>query len=215
MPTIRRTARVIHPPPEPMREPEPIVPGLPRDARRWAVEIVQVVLFAAVLYLVVTTFVAQPFAVQLMSMQPTLEPGDHLLVDRLSPRWDAYDRGDIVVFHPPPPLDGDGIPYVKRIIGVPGDVVEIANGRVYLTEPGGVPRRLEEPYVTEAGPTLAPATSDAVWHVPEGAVFVLGDNRAASADSRTFGAVPLDRIVGRAFLRYLPLDRMSVIAVAD
>jgi signal peptidase I len=203
---------VIHPPHEPRREPEPTIPGLPADSRRWAREVVQIVVVSALLFLVVNTFVAQPFEVQQRSMEPTLASGDHILIDKLSSRWSPYARGDVVVFHAPGQYDADGIPYVKRIIGMPGDTILIENGRIFVMPVGGVPTRLDEPYLA-AGEASLPQGAEGrrEWTVPEHAYFVLGDNRSDSVDSRTFGAIPLDRIVGRAWLRYLPIDRIGPI----
>lgn len=205
---------VIHPSPEPAREPAPIIPGLPRDGRRWALEAVQAVLLAALAYVVVNAFIAQPFAVELRSMEPTLAPGDHLLVDKLSPRWDDFDRGQVVVFAAPPPFGEDGIPYVKRVIGLPGERIELRNGRIYLTEPASVPIRLDEPYLADAGPTMPLGPNgETAWVVPPEHYFVLGDNRGGSVDSRTFGPIARDRIVGRVWVRYLPVQRFGPLVV--
>ena len=162
-------------------------------------EVTQIVLLTAALYLVVSTFVFQPFQVELQSMEPTFVGGDHVLVDKLTPRWDGYDRGDVVVFDAPPPFDADGIPYAKRVVGIPGDVVQLLNGRVYVTPEGGVPTRQDEAYLPDSVITL-PQGADGrfQWTIPQGTVFVLGDNRDHSVDSRTFGPIGLDRVVGRA-----------------
>jgi signal peptidase I len=203
---------VLHPPPEPPPAPEPLVPWLPGQPRRWVVEVVQSVLLAALLFAVINGFVAQPVQVELSSMEPTLEPGDHLLVDKLTPRWDPHERGDMVVFDAPPPYDADGVPYVKRVVGLPGETVMLENGAIFVAAPGGAPVRLDEPYLDGAGPTLPRgAAGDTTWRVPDDAVFVLGDNRGSSIDSRTFGTIALDRVIGRAWLRYLPLDRINVL----
>jgi signal peptidase I len=207
---------VIHPPPDPRGEPAPILPGLPTDPRRWAREVVRTVVLVAALFLVVTTFVGEPFEVDQISMEPTLTAGDHLMIDKLSPRWSPYARGDIIVFHAPDPYDPDGIPYVKRIVGIPGDTVQIENGRIYVAPPGDPPTRLAEPYVADGEVTLPRgAQGRIVWTIPDDAYFVLGDNRSDSVDSRTFGAIPRDRIVGRAWLRYLPFDRVAIVSHAD
>lgn len=207
---------MIHPPPEPNRRPEPIVPGLPRDVRRWALEVLQVVLLTAVAYLVIDGFVAQPFQVELGSMKPTLAPGDHLLVDKISRRWDDYDRGEIVVFAPPPPFDEDGIPYVKRVIGLPGERVELRNGRIYVTVPSSVPIRLDEPYLAEGAPTMPQGIEgESAWVIPPEHYFILGDNRGGSVDSRTFGPIARNAMAGRGWLRYLPIQRFGLLAPDD
>jgi len=149
---------VIHPPPERPSAPEPLVPGLPRHPRGWAVEGLQSILLAALLFAVINNFVAQPVQVELSSMEPTLAPGDRLLVDKLTPRWDPYRRGDVVVFDAPPPYDADGVPYVKRVIGLPGETVLLENGAIFIAAPGGAPVRLDEPYLDGAGPTLPRGT---------------------------------------------------------
>jgi signal peptidase I len=196
---------VIHPPPEPARELTPAIPGLPSDLGRWAREAVGIVALTASLYLVVNAFVAQPFEVELRSMEPTLAAGDHILVDKMTPRWQPYERGDLVVFDAPVPHDRDGVPYVKRVVAVAGETVELVNGRVYVTAADGSVARLDEAYLADGVVTLPQGGSAAFrWTVPAGSVFVLGDNRAESIDSRTFGPVAIDRIEGRAWLRYLP-----------
>ena len=207
---------MIHPPPEPRREPEPTIPGLPTDLRRWAREVAQIVIFTAVLYLVVSTLVAQPFEVEQRSMEPALASGDHILIDKLSPRWSPYARGDVIVFHAPGRYDDAGVPYIKRVVGTPGDTIQIENGRIFVTPAGGLPTRLDEPYLEDGEATLPQGVEGGrTWTVPENAYFVLGDNRSDSVDSRTFGAIPHDRIVGRAWLRYLPLDRVLVISTDE
>ena len=207
---------MIHPPPEPRREPEPTIPGLPTDLRRWAREVVQIVVVTALLLLVVNTLVAQPFEVQQRSMEPALASGDHILIDKLSMRWSPYGRGDVIVFHAPGRYDAEGIPYVKRIVGMPGDTIQIENGRIYVTPAGGVPIRLDESYLVEGEASLPQGVEGRrEWTVPENAYFVLGDNRSESVDSRTFGAIPHDRIVGRAWLRYLPIDRVRLIGTNE
>lgn len=204
---------MIHPPSEPRREPEPLIPGLPTDVRRWAREVVQMVILAGLLFLVLSALVGEPFEVEQRSMEPTLTAGDHILIDKLSPRWNPFARGDVIVFHAPDPYDVDGIPYVKRIVGLPGDIVQIENGRIFITPAGGLPARLDEPYVDGGEPTLPHgAEGRRVWTISESAYFVLGDNRSDSIDSRTFGAIQLDQIVGRAWLRYLPIDRVVLIS---
>ena len=170
-------------------------------------------ILTALLFLVVSNLVAQPFEVEQRSMEPTLASGDHILIDKLSPRWSPYARGDVIVFHAPGQYDAAGIPYVKRVIGMPGDTIQIENGRIYVTPDGGLPTRLDEPYLDGIEATLPQGVEGGrMWTVPENAYFVLGDNRSESVDSRTFGAIRHDRVVGRAWLRYLPIDHIHVIS---
>lgn len=171
-----------------------------------AFEIVETLVLTLVIFLVIQNFVAQPYRVQQQSMERTLEPDQYVLVDKLSPRFDDYKRGDIVVFDPPPQwAQGEpGTPFIKRIIGVGGDTIEIKDSRVYVN---GVP--LEEPYIFDGQPTTA--TDQARWIVPAGEYFVMGDHRENSADSRIFGPIPRTAVIGRAWLRYWPINTFGVL----
>lgn len=187
-------------------EPEPERSGKRRHLQN-TVEWLAVVIGALVVALVVKTFLFQAFYIPSASMEPTLEKGDRVLVNKVS--YDLHDvnRGDIIVFE----LDAedvgpDGIKdLIKRVIGLPGDVVESRDGVVYVND-----RALEEPYLEEGTITGDPEDSrnPAIERqtVPEGHVFVLGDNRSNSADSRYpyRGPIPIDTIVGRAFVLVWP-----------
>ena len=176
---------------------------------------------AVVLAVLLRTFVAQAFSIPSESMLPQLEVGDRVVVSRLAYRVHDPRRGDIVVFDAPGE-EGESTPlaeravqvvlesvglrqvsteeYIKRVIGVPGDVVEGRNGRVVVNG-----RELVEPYLPGGTVTSdSPPTS-----VPEGELFVMGDNRDASRDSRAFGPVPLDDVVGRAVVRIWPPGRTA------
>ena len=106
---------------------------------------------------------------------------------------------------------------IKRVIGLPGDTVSLENGRVFVTRPGESPVRIEEPYVvrdSDGSPSATlPTRTDSVteWTVPDGAYFVMGDNRPESQDSRAFGPITEDLILGRAWLRYFPLERVGLV----
>jgi signal peptidase I len=190
-----------------------------RRALGCAFEVVETLVLTLLIYLVIHNFVAQPFEVQQSSMVPTIVDGEYILIDKLTTRFDGYHYGDVVVFNPPSGsgLSTDGIPFIKRIIGMPGDTVTLENGRVFITRPGQAPVRIEEPYVvTEAdgstAPTLCPREAcPQEWIVGEGEYFVMGDNRPSSQDSRVFGPIGEDLILGRAWLRYFPLDRIGLI----
>jgi len=183
-----------------------------------ALEIIETLVLTLVIYLLIHNFVAQPFEVEQDSMMPTVNPGEYVLIDKISPRFSDYQRGDIVVFQPPDGFGQGGVPFIKRVIGIPGDRVSLENGVVFVTASGGNPVRLDEPYVIRGADGAVAATlprdpsgTDA-WTVPAGSYFVMGDNRTASQDSRFFGPVERDLIVGRAWLRYFPLDRLGVIS---
>ena len=177
------------------------------------IEIVTTVGLAIILYLIITTFVVQTFRVEQTSMQNTLQSGEHLLIDKLTPRVDDYSRGDIIVFHPNGATDET--PYIKRVIGVGGDNVQILDdGFVYVN---GV--QLDEtdytyPAPGENEPTIAKNAGNE-WDIPEGQLFVLGDHRMRSTDSRNLsvGLVDVDDVVGRAWLRFWPLDTLGIVQV--
>jgi signal peptidase I len=205
--------------------------GAPADSERagsrralgCAFEIVETLVLTLLIYLVIHNFVAQPFEVQQSSMLPTIVDGEYILIDKLTTRWDGYDYGDVVVFDPPTGsgLNADGIPFIKRIIGLPGDTITLENGRVFVMQPGESPVRIEEPYVVTAAdgstaPTI-PRDGEGTreWVVPEDAYFVMGDNRPASQDSRAFGPIGEDLILGRAWLRYFPLERIGLVERPD
>jgi signal peptidase I len=192
----------------------------PKGARRTLgclLEIVETLVLTLVIYLLIHNFIAQPFEVEQESMVPTIVEHEYVLIDKISPRFSDYDRGDIVVFQPPPGYEQGGVPFIKRVIGLPGDKVSLENGRVFVTPPGGSPVPLSEPYVVKIdGGKTAPTTprdpqGTAEWTVPEGEYFVMGDNRPESQDSRFFGPIQRDSIVGRAWLRYFPLDRVGIV----
>ena len=200
--------------------PVPPVPPVPPKKKRSKVvdaviEIATTVGLAVVLYLVITTFVVQTFRVEQRSMQDTLQPQQHLLVDKITPRFDPYSRGDIIVFHP----NGrtDETPFIKRVIGVGGERVEIRDGSVWID---GV--RLEEDEYTFRGqngqnePTQ-PTSGTSSWDVGENELFVLGDHRTASRDSRAnaIGLISVDNVVGRSWLRFFPLDTIGILQVPD
>jgi signal peptidase I len=170
-------------------------------------EVVETLVLTVVIFLVIQNFVAQPYRVEQESMQRTLEQGQYLLVDKLTPRFDPYSRGDIVVFTPPNEPAGNSTPFIKRVIGLPGDRVELREGRVFVNG-----KALEEPYIYDEQPT-EPTGDRSTFSVPEGTLFVMGDHRANSTDSRVFGPIPLDHVVGRAWLRYWPITTLRILDV--
>ena len=173
-------------------------------------EIVETLVLTLLIFWVIQSFVAQPFKVQQQSMERTLEPDQYVLVDKLTPRWDTYKRGDIVVFDPPPTWpEASGQPYIKRVIGVGGDTIELRDGDVYVNG-----TKLNEPYIYVEGdqpqPT-EPFNGTERWLVPDGELFVMGDHRGNSSDSREGGPIPIGNVIGRAWLRYWPIETLEII----
>jgi signal peptidase I len=146
----------------------------------------------------VRPFVVEAFYIPSESMVPTLRVGDRVLVNKFIYRFTEPQRGDIIVFRS---VEGDNEDLIKRVVGVPGDKIAVRRGKLFVN---GEPQK--EPYVNKKYPDrsyFAPKT------VPKDHVFVMGDNRANSRDSRFFGPVPDENIEGEAFLRFWPLHRFG------
>lgn len=178
---------------------------LGRSARavfEWAI----VVTVAIVVAVVVRTFLLAHFVVDGTSMASTLDSGDRVFVNKLSYRIGEPSRGDVIVLHQ---ISGSfERDLIKRVIALPGETIEIRSCEVLITDPEGTTRRLVEPYLDPAvvtpgncGGDYRPADGEVV---PDDHVFVLGDNRGGSQDSRALGPVPYDDIVGRAFVVFWP-----------
>lgn len=164
----------------------------------WLFELGETVLPAIVIAVLINLFLAQATRVYGHSMEPNLHTDQRLVVEKVSYHLRGPQRGDVVVLRLPergPEL------LIKRIIGLPGETVEIKDGSVFVNG-----QRLDEQYV--AGKTSG---SHDPKTVPEGYVFVMGDNRGASNDSRVFGPVLLSRIVGRAWISYWPFEALGIV----
>ena len=156
---------------------------------------------AVVLALGIRTFVAEARYIPTPSMVPTLKVNDRLLVEKMSYRFREPKRGDIVVFSPTEELKRQGHTYdfIKRVIGLPGETIEVKHGKVYVNQ-----RAIEEKYI------LAPAIdSYGPVVVPQNEYLVLGDNRNNSYDSHEWGFVPRSNLIGRASVRFYPFDRIG------
>jgi signal peptidase I len=164
----------------------------------WLIELGETVLPAIVIAVLINLFLAQATRVYGSSMEPNLYTDQRLVVEKVSYRLHEPRRGDVVVLRMPergPEL------LIKRIIALPGETFEVRDGQVYING-----EALEEPYVSQrTSGKSTPVT------VPEGHVFVMGDNRGASNDSRSFGPVAQERIVGRAWVSYWPVEYLGVV----
>jgi signal peptidase I len=174
-----------------------------RPRRRWRRTILEwlgVIGGGIAIALLVEAFLIQAFWIPSPSMEPTLDVGDRVLVNKLSYKFHDVNRGDVVVFERPPGAstgeNGEIKDLIKRVIAVGGDTIEAKEGEVYVNS-----EQVDEDY-------LEPGTSTdnlPLTEIPEGQVFVMGDNRTNSEDSRIFGPIDEDAIVGRAFIRVLPI----------
>lgn len=168
-----------------------------RGGVRWLREMLETILPAILIAILINLLLAQPTRVHGLSMEPSLHSEQRLVVEKISYRLHGPRRGDIVVFGVP---QSDEL-LIKRVVGLPGEKVEIHDGMVYIN---GEP--LQEPYLDqETRGRFGPIT------VPPLHVFVLGDNRSFSNDSRAFGAVPIADVVGRAWFSYWPLSDVGIL----
>lgn len=167
------------------------------------VEWVAIVVGALAVALLVKTFLIQAFFIPSLSMYSTLDEGDRVLVNKLSYKMHDVHRGDVVVFERPPGQPASEIKdLIKRVIGLPGDEIEARDGVVYVNG-----KKLDEPYLDKG--VITDNLPD--QKVPAGHIWVMGDNRTDSADSRVFGSIDEDTIVGRAFVRVWPLPDIGLL----
>ncbi len=179
-----------------------------QELLRTLVEWVFVAVCALALALLIRLFLVQAYYIPSSSMEDTLHEDDRVLVNKLSYRFGDIERGDVIVFSKPDNAPGQINDFIKRVIALPGETISFANGQVLIE---GEP--YSEPYVgsnrTFINGRLMDCANDppSTDHclVPQGTVFVMGDNREGSTDSRTFGPIEIDSIVGRAFIKLWPL----------
>lgn len=172
-------------------------------------ENVQILAIALSLALLLRIFVAEPRYIPSDSMLPTLQVGDRLIVEKISFHFHPPKLGDIIVFEPPKPLQkqlqlqgyAQDQAFIKRVIGESGQVVSVQKGQVYINQ-----KPLEENYIAEP-----PEYQLGSQQVPENQLFVMGDNRNNSNDSHVWGFLPKQNIIGRAFFRFWPLNRIGFV----
>ncbi len=165
-------------------------------ALRFILDIVETLILSVILFAVINAVSAR-IRVDGASMQPTLETGEFVIVNKLAYMLGSPQVGDVIVFHFPRDPEQE---YIKRVIGLPGDKVSVKDGRVSVN---GQP--LDESYIA------APPAYESTWDVPPESLFVLGDNRNNSSDSHNWGAVPLDYVVGKAEFVYWPPTRWGML----
>jgi signal peptidase I len=202
-----------------------------KGGRSSLVELVTIVVVALGLALGIQAFLVKPFRIPSESMVPTLAVGQRVLVDRVSFRFGAPDRGDIVVFKPPKGADNDvcGVNhsefsacprptakrsdtnFIKRVVAVGGDQVEIQRGRVMLKKKGEKQfRRRDEPFIQPSSDCDICNLTQPIT-IPKGYFFMMGDNRGASDDSRKWGPVPKKWMIGKAFATYWPPKKIGTL----
>ena len=172
------------------------------NGRQILIDIIETLVISLLLFGAIN-FISARIRVESVSMKETLLPGDFVLVNRLAYTMGKFDtgevgRGDVVVFEPP--FDAPE-PYVKRVIGLPGETVNIENGSVYVDDV-----LVQEPYIR------TDFNAQGTWEIPLDEIFVMGDNRNNSSDSRSWGTVPIDNIIGKALFVYWPVDQWGALA---
>ncbi|MEK7183319.1 MAG: signal peptidase I [Patescibacteria group bacterium] len=174
----------------------------------FVLEIVQIAALAMAIILPVRYFLVQPFVVAGVSMEPNFEDGEYLIIDELTFHFREPVRGEIVVFHPPSSAEKQF--YIKRVIGLPGETVEVNDGKITIYNeayPNGF--MLSEEYIEDNTPGRDSET------LAEGEYYLMGDNRDASFDSRAFGPVPFENFIGRVWIRGLPLEKIGSFDVPE
>ncbi|HEY1690135.1 MAG TPA: signal peptidase I [Solirubrobacteraceae bacterium] len=206
----------------------------PKSTANSLIELGIIVVVAIGLALLVQAFVVKPYKIPSGSMEPTLEVGQRVLVDRIGTHFGSFHVGEIVVFHPPEG-SGEGIcgpspheqqpggaacsqpvpqeaddTYIKRIVGAPGDWLYVKGGHVYLSTKGqhGPFKREHDPYIMPCGDS-SECNFPTPIHIEAGHWFMMGDHRGNSEDSRFWGPVPTKWIIGEAFATYWPPDRIG------
>jgi signal peptidase I len=166
---------------------------------RFAVDMLQMLGLALLMFLAINAISAR-IRVEGYSMEPSLHDGELVIVNKLAYRLGQPRLGDVIVFHYPRDPEQE---FIKRVIGVPGDQIRLAGGKVFVNEV-----RIDEPYIAE--PAMYPEQE---WVVPEGSLFVLGDNRNRSSDSHSWGPLPIEFVVGKAIVIYWPPPKWGLIAL--
>lgn len=171
-------------------------PEQKEDWKRFALDILETIVLAVILYFGINAVSAR-VRVDGFSMNPTLQNGEYILVNRLAYKTGEPERGDIIVFSYPA---DEGQDLIKRVIGLPGETVKISDGIVTIND-----QELQEPYIAQDPMYYGE------WTVPEGYLFVLGDNRNDSRDSHQWGLLPLENVIGKSVLIYWPPTEWKVI----
>ena len=160
-----------------------------------------IILIIAIVIFVGLQLIVQDYIIKEYCMEPNFQEGQRVLVSKIVYKFREPERGDVIVFHPPPPYSPKATPFIKRIIALPGDTIEIKKGSVYVND-----LQLNEPYIKEQ-----PSYTFQRYTIPENDYFVLGDNRNNANDSHTGWTVPRQNIIGKAWLSIWPPSEWGLI----
>ena len=170
---------------------------MPQKDSFWR-DFLRFIIVSAIIIIPIRTWVAQPFLVRGASMEPTFEDGEYLIIDEFTYHFRSPERGEVLVFRYP---NDPSKFFIKRVIGLPGETIEIRDNNIFLMSDGGEVK-LNEPFLQEAL-----TTPNGIITLGEHDFFMLGDNRLFSSDSRKWGTLEEGFIIGRAFLRLWPINR--------
>ena len=170
----------------------------------FAWEILKIVVISLAIIVPIRYFLIQPFFVKGASMEPTYLDGDYLIIDEISYRFETPKRGEVIIFRYP--LDPTQF-FIKRVVGLPGETVKVENGKVIIEEQSGNSFILDESQYLHGVTTAGNVETT----LEDNEYFVLGDNRNASSDSRRWGEVNKKLIIGRAWLRAWPFNRLGAL----
>jgi signal peptidase I len=187
-------------PTDPVPNDQPVKKSSRAGCVGYGIDALETVILALILFFSINA-VSDRVRVENISMQPTLYQGEFLLVNKLAYKLGSPHIGDIIIF----PYPGDPQEkFIKRVIGLPGDVVKIQDGVVYIND-----QALIEPYISQ------PPNYNGTWTVPQNSLFVLGDNRNNSNDSHAWGFVPINTVIGKALVIYWPLDKLQNLTLVE
>jgi len=170
-------------------------------------DILQMVVFAVAIFLFGYLLVLQPHKIKGSSMEPNFQDAEYLLTDKVTYRFNEPKRGDVIVFSPPIGIEGEE--FIKRIIGLPGEKITLKEGSFYINDKKLEEENISRDVLTASGAFLKEGVSVVI---PENHYFVSGDNRSHSSDSRTWGLITKNKITGRAWLLYWPINKAGTIS---
>ncbi len=174
------------------------------------IDFIETAIVALSIFVVIYIFLAQPHQVRGSSMYPNFTDGEYILTNKISYRFENPKRGQVIVFKAP---HNGGYDYIKRIIGLPGEIIKISGGKIYINNHLlNEENYLSSDVLTQNGLFLSEGKQ---FEIPDNEYFVLGDNRSQSSDSRDWGTVPRKNIIGKAWFRYWPINKINFLPEAS
>jgi signal peptidase I len=172
-----------------------------------AFDFIKTVLTIIILAIVIRLFIVQPYIVEGQSMEQSFKNNDYLITEKISYKFREPERGEVIIFHPP---DNPSISYIKRVIGLPGDKIDIKDGSIYIND-----AKLNEAYLSSNEETVTGNQNGISVVLSKDEYYVFGDNRNHSRDSREIGPIPKANIISRVWFRLLPINQVKAFAAVD